>query len=415
VLAAQLALLACGLGVSIIGVDSDRIRQLQEALAQLGGEHAALRAQLLSRLAIARLHAPDPPTTAELSERALTEANRSADPDAMLAALNARHVALWRPDGLAERRQVAEQMISLAQRERRAPAELQARNWLCVDLWESGNLARFKAEAARHERLADALRLTAFRWYNTLWAASLAALEGRQQDAARLATEACDTATRAGDPNGEESRALLLGLLQVQSGEISDELLARNEELMHDLSTGIQRATAYAVTSTWLFAKRGRKQEAQALLDRFARDNFSAAGWHNHTIYMMFLLTDAAAILDDVERARRLGTILRPYAGRRVLAGRAAIDLGSVHYALARAAATVGDVQSAAAHYEQALQEDISLGARPWAIRTRVRYAEFLAARQQTVRADQLRRTADDEAHALGIPNATLSSAFPNR
>ena len=58
-----------------------------------------------------------------------------------------------------------------------------------MDLWEAGDLAGFQAEAAEHERLADALRLPAFRWYAPMWRAAVAVVQGRRDEAVRLADE----------------------------------------------------------------------------------------------------------------------------------------------------------------------------------------------------------------------------------
>ena len=153
--------------MTIIAVDRARAALLEEAIAALGdtapggtaGPRAeALRARLLARLAIELVYAPARDRSGPLSEAAVAAARASGDADALLAALNARHVALWHPDGLAERIAVAGELIALAAAHDRPEDELQGRNWRAVDLWETGDLAalRGRADGARGARRAAA-------------------------------------------------------------------------------------------------------------------------------------------------------------------------------------------------------------------------------------------------------------------
>jgi hypothetical protein len=269
----RVVLTACGIGVTILGLDEPRITLLEEALA--GTVSASLRARLLSRLAIALYYAPGRRRRGELSAQAVAVARDAGDPDALLAALNARHVALWHPDGLDERFRVAAEMIQLAASNDRPEAELQARNWRCVDLWEAGDRAGFRAEAAAHERLADELRLPAFQWYAPIWRAAVAAREGRREDALRLADEAAALAARAGDPNGVLFHHMVRLQLAVAARDFNDELLAFTEHAVEHYAAG----TAYAAGCAWVYAERGRDDDARAMIDRVVADDLEALPW----------------------------------------------------------------------------------------------------------------------------------------
>ena len=135
----------------------------------------------------------------------MAAARASGDADALLAALNARHVALWHPDGLAERFGVADEMIALAaahdRPEARAAGPQLARG---RPVGGRATSAGFEAELERHEALADALRLPTFRWYAPMWrgcARGASAATTRRPGA--LIAEALAIGARAGDGNVE--------------------------------------------------------------------------------------------------------------------------------------------------------------------------------------------------------------------
>jgi DNA-binding SARP family transcriptional activator len=391
------ALVAGGIGVTIFGLDHERIALFEEALAALGDAAPSLRARLLARLAIALYYAPGRSRSGELSAQAVALAREAGDPDALLAALNARHVGLWHPEGLEERFRVADEMIALAQAHGRREAELQGRNWRCVDLWEAGDHAGFAAEAAEHERLADELRLPAFQWYADMWRAAVAARSGRREEALRLAEAAGRAGALAGDPNGELFHSMLRFEVQIQANDFSDEFVAAAEQRLRDYAAGI----AWAPGLCWAYLARGRTEEAMRLYEQLVREDLARdANWY----VTMIDLAEITAILGDAERAATFYEEMRPYSGRRLVAGRAVYDHGSVDYALARFAATAGRSTDAVRHFEAALASDEATGARPWLVRTQARYAELLTALGETDRARELAAAAIAEADVLGIP-----------
>src|SRR5436190_2279083 len=294
VLFGRAVLTSCGLGVSIVGLDQRRAARLEEALAALGDRAPALPGRPVARLAIALYYAPQRDRSGPLSADAVAAARESGDADALLAALNARHVALWHPDGLEERFRVADETIALAQAEGRPEAELQGRNWRCVDLWEAGHLDGFIAEVAEHERLADALRLPAFQWYAPMWRAAVAVLQGRHDAGLRLAGDAAAAATRAGDPNGELFRQMITISVVVHTRDFSDlELLAFTEHAVAHYASGM----AYAAGLAWQYAELGRAAEARALVDRIAADDFAGLAWDANWLSMLGELSEATARL----------------------------------------------------------------------------------------------------------------------
>ena len=200
-LLANAALGFAGLGIAIVGLDTQAIARLEEALDRVAD--AALRSRLQARLAVELYYAPDRARSEALSAEAVATAEESGDAVALASALGARHVALWRPDRVEERLAVAHEMTAAARAAGDRHTELQAQNWRVCDLFELGDMTAWREEVARHARLADELRLPAFQWYTPLWAAVDAILAGRYDEAERLAADAEEAGRRAGDRNAE--------------------------------------------------------------------------------------------------------------------------------------------------------------------------------------------------------------------
>ena len=89
------------------------------------------------------------------------------------------------------------------------------------------------------------------------------------------------------------------------------------------------------------------------------------------------------AVLGERDRGARLYDLLLPFADRNLLAGAAYLCLGSSSRALGRLAHTAG-LDSAAAHFERALELNERIGATAWLAHTQYDYASMLLERAQS-------------------------------
>jgi len=357
-LLSEAALGFAGLGIAIVGLDTEAIARLEEALES--ASDPVLRSRLQARLAIELYYAPDRTRSEALSAKAVATARSADNGTAVASALNARHVALWRPDRVEERLATATAMIAAARETGERHAELQARNWRVADLFELGDMPACREEMARHARLADELRLPSFQWYTPLWAAVEALLAGRFDEAERLAAEAREQGVRAGDGNAELFADMLLFTGQLERGEFDQVDVAFIEDKIANSPAG----PAYAASYAWVLAARGETERARATLDHaIAHPHAFDANWMSAQAEC----ADACIVLGDATHAAIVYDRLAPYAGRPATAGRAVTSYGAVDRHLGGLAALLGRRDDADRHLRAAITRNHELGCTVWA------------------------------------------------
>ena len=354
----EAALGFAGLGIVIVGLDADAIARLEEALD--AARDPGLRSRLQARLAVELYYAPDRTRSEALSAEAVATARGAQDQRALTSALNARHVALWRPDRVEERLATAAEMIAAAREAGERHAELQARNWRVTDLFELGDMPACREEMARHTRLADELRLPSFQWYTPLWAGVEAVLAGRYDQGERLLAEAREQGVRAGDGNGELFADMVEFGGQLQRRAFDKVDIGFIEDKIANSPAG----PAYAASHAWVLAGRGETERARAgLAASVAHPHAFDANW----LSAQAECADAAVELGDPTHAAVLYERLAPYAGRPATAGRAVTSYGAVDRHLGGLAALLGRRDDAERHLRAAVARNHELGCTAWA------------------------------------------------
>jgi tetratricopeptide (TPR) repeat protein len=359
-LLAEAALGFAGLGIAIVDLDAETIGRLEEALDALGSGEPALRSRIQARLAVELYYAPDRRRSEALSAEAVATARSSGDPSALASALNARHVALWRPDRIPERLDAAAEMIAAARDAGEPHQELQARNWRVLDLFELGDMPACREEIARHSMLADELRLPSFQWYAPLWAATEAVLAGRFAEGERLAGAAREAGTRAGDRNAELFARMVEVLIHVERHEFDRTDMAFLQDKLDHSPAG----PAYRSFYVWLLAGLGRTGEARRELAAWMRRELAFdANW----LSAQAEVAEAIVLLGDVTHAQVIYDRLAPYAGRPVTSGRAVLSYGAADRHLGGLAAVLGRADDAVGHLRTAIVRNDDLGCTVWA------------------------------------------------
>ena len=356
-LLADAALGFAGLGIAIVGLDTQAIAQLEEALDRVADP--ALRSRLQARLAVELYYAPDRARSEALSAEAVATAEESGDAVAIASALGARHVALWRPDRVEERLAVADRMTAAARAAGDRQAELQAHNWRVSDLFELGDMTGWREEVRRHARLADELRLTAFQWYTPLWAGVNAMLAGHYDDAERFTGEAEAAGLRAGDRNAELFATLVRFGVQAQRAAFHEV----DVEFVQDKISNSPAGIAYRGGYSWILAGRGDTERARSELEAvMALPHAFDTNWMS----LQAECAETAVLLGDPTHANTLYERLAPYAGRPATAGRAITNYGAIDRHLGGLAAVLGRREDAIRHLESAIHVNDALGCTVW-------------------------------------------------
>ena len=350
--------------MTIIAVDEWVVGLLREALGAVGDD-GPLRARLLARTAIETYYVSTPPQRKATGDEAVRVAQRSLDPAALVAALNARRVALWSAAYLTERLDTAAEMVAAAERAGDVEGVLQGRNWLVADLLEAGEVDAACAEVERHEALADRLRLPAYQWWGPMWRATLAIAAGRVGEAEGLIAEFAAIGARTADRNAllyAEVQRFVLAMMGFGEPPPVDSL-ERERERPADY--------AYRAGYAWYLATRGEAGEARDVVAWIAADDWARLADDMNRLAALCEVAQAMTIVGDATHAAGAYDRLAPYAARNVVNARGAGGYGSAELHLGLLAALLGRDAAARTHLAAAVERNTTLGADAWTAASR--------------------------------------------
>src|SRR5262249_51089802 len=356
---------------------------------------------------------PAPERRAQLSAEALEIARRLGDFPTLAYVLDGRHSAIWGPDNVEERLTIVDEIVRLADEIGDRERQIQGRFYTAFALLELGDARAVYEELRAMERLADELRQPAQQKYVAVLRTILALFEGRFEEASALILGSLDLAERGRRILTRRRTDLVHGenglfevsprdFVEVQQTYLVHREKGRLEEVVEETERAVEELLTIALLRFLvadLYCRLGRKEEAQAILDRFAEtdfyiwvDNDKLAGW--------CLLAEVCSSLDDSTHASRLYELLLPHA-RRNAVSHPVCAFGSVSRYLRLLASTLGRFEDAKRHFEAALEMNERMGARPWVAHTEHDYARVLLTR----------RAQDDETEAVKLLGDALATA----
>jgi DNA-binding CsgD family transcriptional regulator len=387
---------AAALGVrGLAGPLAPRLARLCErALALLDGAGSAAHAQVLAQYAFL-LQDTDFPRAEEISREAMAMAERSGRPEALVAAIHARHEVLDPAGHLDEVLTLAGRMCALAAGSGRPDAELWGRTWRLDALLMRGDMSAFHTELAQLSGLADRLGWPLARWHVLRYRAARALLAGSFRQADTLAAEARDLAASYQDETAPWLYYALAGAIAIHTGQSdfwTDELRDQPDFL------GVPIAAAQIGQMSRLA---GDREGAAAALLRL-RAMLPELPADGRRIFIVLSAGELAIWLGDLESARYCYDQALPYEDHYINNGTACH--GAVARPLGVIAAALGDIDAAGRHLATAVEMEERIGAAPFLAQAQLAYAKVLLSAGHRRRAQTLADQAATTARRLGMP-----------
>jgi DNA-binding CsgD family transcriptional regulator len=359
-----------------------RVVQLAEsALRDLGDDDAELSARLLAAIAVGQsgsLVAGDASRAGPLSLRALALAEAAATPAALVSALRARQMACAGPDGVGDRLQVAERMLTLADQGAGPWAELWGRLWRIEAHCQLGEIDQAESGLEDLAAVTRLLGQPVASWHLARTRCALAMARGRFAAAEGYLDESVTLAARGLDVRAWRNRAIAGVKLASLTGD------PRHE---HWFATLEQEMDAPAVTAGRAallvahYAGRGDLDQARSWYDKLP----PWQAWQPPPFIALAVLdlrARAAVLLGDADGAAVAYARLRPWARYFVTGGTGlnAID-GSGEHTLGCLAACLGKPGAAVRHLRAAVAANQRAGLPPFELQSRYELAKVLAGR----------------------------------
>jgi tetratricopeptide (TPR) repeat protein len=353
-------------------VDHERVGVLEAAIAAVGGDDSPARARLLSTLAAELSYAGDWKRRLALSDEALAIARRVGDARTLSYVLTRRPNTIWVPDTLGERLANTAENVTLAQRVGDPLPLFWASMYRTVAAVSAANLAEADEHLGRLRALAGELGLPVLRWEAAFHSAWRALLGGYLSEAEELASLALEIGKACGQPDAWQVYAGQLLLIRYDQGRLS-ELVDVIGRAAAD-NPGIPAFTAALALAN---VETDRDDDAARLLAHARSDQFAQVPYDQNWLATMIEWSIVAARLHDRVAAASLYHHLAPWDDQIAFTG--AHVFGAVPLALGLCAATLGRVDDAERHFDDALALHGRVEAPVWLARTELAWAEMLS------------------------------------
>ncbi len=157
-----------------------------------------------------------------LSGEAVQIAHDLADDHVLAAALAGRHVSLLHVDHLAERLAVSDELIRVSAKTGDRERALQGLHARIFDLLQSGEVAAARGCLDELAALAAEVRQPLYSHFAVAWSAAFAQMEGRLDEAERLAAESMEMRTNMESADAESVYAAQLFLIRHGEGRLGE-------------------------------------------------------------------------------------------------------------------------------------------------------------------------------------------------
>ncbi|GAA0511033.1 helix-turn-helix transcriptional regulator [Paractinoplanes deccanensis] len=356
------------------------------------------RAQVLAQYAFLLAEEQDPAAARRISAEAMALAAASGRPDALVAAIHARHEVLDPVVDAGEVLELAERSCALAGPGGRPDAELWGRVWLLDARLMRGELAEYDAETARLAGLADRLGWPVARWHLLRARAARELVAGRLATARECAEQARDLGARSQDETAYYLYLAFLCGLSAHTGDYAwaDPLAFDREEI------------PIAVAQCGLIAKGLGDGDTVAVCLRRLRTALPRLPADARRLFVVVTTGELAAWTGDLDLVRECYARALPHAG--IYLNSMSSCEGALDRILGVMAGALGDAGAAERHLAGAVAMEERIGAPSFAVLARVAYARQVRDTDPRL-SRKLASEALTGARALGMPAIAAEAA----
>ena len=309
---ATLALNVAGEFPPLGDVDHEFIELLDEALVAVGGEDPALRARLLSLLALELMFSPDQARKIPLCDEAMRLARGLGDRATLARVLISAHWGGATVDNVDERLAIADELVGLGHGLGDLEVECWGQLFRFEDCLAAADLDGATNALSRAEQLAAQLHQPALEWEALYRRASLVLLAGRLDEAEQLIFSALEMGTAKGgiERTVIGNFGLQLARLRFEQGRTGEVIEALEAALGRRPDIALSWHAALALFSL----ECGDPDAACAHFEAAAATDFVGMGDHAW-LEGASIASLVAARLGDHPRSKTLYERLAPYAG----------------------------------------------------------------------------------------------------
>jgi tetratricopeptide (TPR) repeat protein len=354
--------------------DEKLLSLIEESLAMLPQEDNALLAALLGRLSSLLALEGLQERRIAFSEQAVAMARRVGDPQALQYALFSS-LLIWEHP-LAQKIADATELAKLEEETGRRAVMDQGLYYLCHYHMEQGDVAAADAYLTKMKNLGAELSDPLIMWRTTLIEGMRALMTGQFEEAERLSLEGFAFGQKVDERNAAQYMTAHIFILRRFQGR-----LAEIEDAWESALEQYAEAPVWRSANAWFHLELGREEQAWAELDHLAARDFSDLPKYFNTFLMVMCLSDVAAATGDTRRAALLYDLLYPYADRLLMHGVNCACHGATTHWLGLLAGTLKRWDDSVAHFEDALETNSRIGARPYLARSQHEYARMLIER----------------------------------
>jgi hypothetical protein len=348
---------------------------LTEALDRLGPVDSPARALALGRLAHWLNLAGSRSEREGLCDEAIAVARRLRDPAVLAAVLSYRYWALDGPEDVVDQLQAGHEISKLGDDLGDREIVLQGYKCQLHALFELGDTSAAHEVALRMGRLAHELRQPEYLRLAMMWDATTAGLQGRFDEANRLAAETRALLQESGHPQEQVIHLALTLPWRWLGGGM--------EAIVPGLERAVERQAptlTWPALLAWAYVETGRHDQASATLQAV---DLATVGAMDRSFYwwtIVVALANTVAQLEEPEWAALLQRLMSPYRGYNSTIGQA-LFLGAASHHLGVLASTLQQWDAAVDYLHEALERHQAMGARPFVALTSRAYASALCGR----------------------------------